>query len=354
MTLRVREMEWNDPDLPGTWDALLAATPRASVFQTRAWMQSWWDAFSAADTHRRSALLLVEDAAATPVAFAPFYRQQRDAGALTLWSYLLWMGHDLAPMQTLLCREACDVDAWRAILTHLRATTPGAWLDLHDVDHATVKALTAACDAADTLRTTGSTTCLSLALDDDADPLVNATPAMRRTMRRVRTWMRDASGLEWTFEEGMGEDALARLETLSRARFGDASFCAEAVHTRFLSLLADSMDAMMSLATVRLGGVPVHVVCGLRHADRYAYFLAGMDPAHATHRPGYVNFLLLFDRLASLGVRHFDFLRGEERYKQDFGPVSETRHHVRLVPGAARRRHTMASALQALRRGGAV
>lgn len=354
MILRVRAVNWDDPALPIVWDALFAATPGATVFQTRAWMQSWWETFSASDVRRSSALLLVEDDDASPIALAPLYRQQREAGAFTLWSYLLWMGHDLAPLQTLLCRVHRDVDAWRAILAHVRDALPGAWFDLHDVDLATAEALSAACADGDSLRTTGSTTCLSLALDPDADPLAHATSALRRNMRQARRWMSVTPALRWTFEEGMGEDALARLGTLSRARFGAASFCAEAVHTRFLSLLAARMGDAMSLATLWLEDAPVHVVCGLRQANRYAYFLAGMDPAHAPHRPGYANFLLLFEHLAGHNVRHFDFLRGEERYKRDFGPDVETRRHVTVVPSAARRRHAMASALQSMRRSGAV
>jgi CelD/BcsL family acetyltransferase involved in cellulose biosynthesis len=351
MTLAVRACAWEDPALPAVWDALHAASPRATVFQSRAWMQSWWEAFAASDLHRSSALLLVEDAAAAPVALAPLFRQQREAGPLTLWSYLLWMGHDLAPMQTLLCRDDREIDAWRAILSHVHATLPGAWFDLHDVDHATVASLAAACAPGDTLSSTGSSTCLSLSLGPDADPLACATPGLRRNMRRAGSWIRDTPGLRWTFEEGMGEDALARLAALSLARFGAASFCAEAVHLHFLALLAARMGAAMSLATLLLGDAPMHVVCGLRHANRYAYFLAGMDPAFAAHRPGYANFHLLFEHLASLGLRHFDFLRGEERYKREFGPDVEMRHHVTLVPSAARRRNAMASTLQSVRRG---
>lgn len=352
MMLRVRDIAWDDPALAGAWDALLAASPRAHVFQSRAWIRSWWEAFSADDPRRRSALMLVEDADATPVALAPFFRQQRDAAAVSLWSYLLWMGHDLAPMQSLLCDDARLDDAWRAIIAHVRRTMPHAWFDLHDVDAATVQSITGACTGRDALRMTGRTTCLSLPLAPGADPTVRADASLRRSLRPVRAWMREDGDLRWTFEQGMEDASLARLQTLSLARFGIASFCAEAVHMRFLQLLAERLHDAMAIATLWHGDAPVHVVCGLLHRDRYAYFLAGMDPAHASQGPGYANLLHLFDRLAALGIRHFDFLRGDERYKKSFGPVEDMRHHVSLVPDRARRRHAVASALQTLRRGG--
>lgn len=354
MMLRVRDIAWDDPSLADAWDALLAASPRAHVFQSRAWIRSWWDAFGADDPRRRSALMLVEDAGATPVALAPFFLQRRAAAAVSLWSYLLWMGHDLTPMQSLLCDDARLDDAWRAIVAHVRRTMPHAWFDLHDLDDATVQSLTRACTGRDALRATGHATCLSLALAPASDPVARADASLRRSLRRVRTWMREDGALRWTFEQGMGEASLARLQTLSLARFGTASFCAEAAHVRFLQLLAERLHDAMTLATLWHGETPVHVICGLLHRDRYAYFLAGMDPAHASHGPGYANLLHLFEQLPARGIRHFDFLRGDERYKRSFGPVEDLRHHVSLVPAQARRRHAVASALQTLRRGGGV
>lgn len=351
MSACVKEMAWTDAALPTIWSALHAATPDATIFQTHAWMRSWWDAFAGDDPHRRTALLSVVDGSGQVIALAPLYVQRRYVGPFRLWEYLLWMSHELSPYQTLLCPPGREPDAWRAILAWARSQQPPLWFELRDLTESSLRVLVDSVDPRDTVRERGRSTCLTLDLTASTNIDARVAPSLLRNVRKVRAWMQDAPDVHWSHETGMSEEAIARLRTMSRMRFGSSSFLAEAVHVRFLNLLAHRMGDALTLSTLWIGEQPVHVICGLVQGTTYSYFLSGMDPSADAVRPGFANLMMLLEQMQCDGIRCFDFLRGEERYKKEFQPDIHTRLHATVLPHEARMRHAVASALQRLKRG---
>jgi CelD/BcsL family acetyltransferase involved in cellulose biosynthesis len=56
------------------------------------------------------------------------------------------------------------------------------------------------------------------------------------------------------------------------------------------------------------------------------------DPARARLAPGIVLLAHVIMDAIGRGVTVFDFLRGEEAYKQDFGPTPENLLNIRIAP----------------------
>ena len=61
---------------------------------------------------------------------------------------------------------------------------------------------------------------------------------------------------------------------------------------------------------------------------------SGFHPEHAALAPGLVLLSHVIRDAIARGKRRFDFLRGEERYKYEFGPVPEEVCAVTLRPVA--------------------
>ena len=69
--------------------------------------------------------------------------------------------------------------------------------------------------------------------------------------------------------------------------------------------------------------------------DVVGVYNSGFHPARAALAPGLVLLAHLVRDAIGRGKRRFDFLRGEERYKYEFGPSPEDVYAVRVTPEAA-------------------
>ena len=62
---------------------------------------------------------------------------------------------------------------------------------------------------------------------------------------------------------------------------------------------------------------------------------SGFHPDRAALAPGLVLLVHLIEDSIQRGKRRFDFLRGEERYKYEFGPTAEEVFRVQIGPAGA-------------------
>ena len=72
----------------------------------------------------------------------------------------------------------------------------------------------------------------------------------------------------------------------------------------------------------------------IEYGGSVGLYNSGFDPAHARLAPGIVLLAHLIRDAIERGVPVFDFLRGEESYKYDFGPTPEA---VSSTSGSRRR-----------------
>jgi CelD/BcsL family acetyltransferase involved in cellulose biosynthesis len=79
-------------------------------------------------------------------------------------------------------------------------------------------------------------------------------------------------------------------------------------------------------------GAPVASFLCLEYGGSVGLYNSGFDPAHARLAPGIVLLARVIMDAIERGVPVFDFLRGEESYKQDFGPTAEELLNIRIAP----------------------
>jgi CelD/BcsL family acetyltransferase involved in cellulose biosynthesis len=117
---------------------------------------------------------------------------------------------------------------------------------------------------------------------------------------------------------------------IHQARWGDQGLFPAteggARSRRFLARLAEleGPDGRLAFGRLTVGGEAVFASAAFHEGDTAYFYNAGSSPAARNLSPGVVGMAwYLRERLAA-GCRRFDFLRGNESYKYEWGAVDET------------------------------
>ena len=104
----------------------------------------------------------------------------------------------------------------------------------------------------------------------------------------------------------------------------------EAFHRDVTQLLAE--QGKLRLYTMWVGGKAVASVYGIVDGDTFLYYQSGMDPEWRNKSVGLVLVGATFEDAISLGLRHYDFLRGTEPYKSDWVSKIRKTTGLRVFP----------------------
>lgn len=310
------------------WQALHARTRLRSPFLTWTWQSEWTRAFAG---ERRLEIWQVADAGG-PVALLPLY--EAEPGTLRILG-----GTDVSDYLDLIGEAGREEEAWAALLA-ARSGSTAVW-DLHAVPAAspTVRALPALAAAAGlgaTVRVEDRCPVLPLPTSWDVY-LAGLTGKQRHELtRKLRRLEREAPGARVVSLSEAAEVA-ARfddfLDLHRRSRAGKARFMDERMARFFrAATVALAGLGLARLSFLELAGVPVASFLTLEWDGTVGVYNSGFAPEHAALSPGVVLLAHLIRDAIARRRRRFDFLRGEERYKYDFGPVPEDVCAVRLAP----------------------
>ena len=152
--------------------------------------------------------------------------------------------------------------------------------------------------------------------------------------RKMRRLEREAPDATSTFA-ATPEAIAARLDeflTLHRSsRAGKARFMDARMGTFFrrtVTILAER--GMARLWFLDATGGPMAAFIALEWDGTVGLYNSGFQPDRAQLAPGLVLLAHLVRDAIERGKQRFDFLRGEERYKYEFGPTPEEVYTVRI------------------------
>jgi CelD/BcsL family acetyltransferase involved in cellulose biosynthesis len=159
----------------------------------------------------------------------------------------------------------------------------------------------------------------------------NARHEIRRKMRRA------AAIGELSIEIGPpSEEAIEDFISLHNKRFGEDGLFPDneggqrslAFIRRLAELERAESDGMMHVARVRCGGRLVYVLVAFDDGQTVYMYNGGMDPEAVNTSPGVTGAGLYFQNRIEAGKRRFDFLRGQERYKYEWGAEDEPIYRI--------------------------
>jgi CelD/BcsL family acetyltransferase involved in cellulose biosynthesis len=314
------------------WERLRAAARLRAPFTSWAWQTEWLRTFAA---DRRLEVRAVEDADGSLVGVLPLF--EAGPGLMRLVG-----GADVSDYLDLLVVAGREEEAWSALLQS-RAADRTVW-QLHAVPAAS-PTVTAMPGIAATCGLTAFATveerCPVLDLPESWDDYLAALPSkhrheLQRKIRRLRREAPDArvsvvrrrAELETRFGDFFD---LHRRSRVGKERFMDVRM--EKFFRHAVGELAEAGGAGLWFLDLPSGPAAGFVV--VEWEGIVGLYNSGFHPDRATLAPGLVLLAHLVEDAILRGKRRFDFLRGEERYKYEFGPTPEDVYGVRISPAEA-------------------
>jgi len=310
------------------WQALHARTRSRAPFLTWTWQHEWVRAFAA---DRRVAVWRVDDGDGL-VALLPLVE-------LAPGHWQLVGGRDVSDYLDLVAVAGREEEAWAALLG-ARDAAAGVW-ELHAVPAAspTVTALPTLAPAFGLVAAVAvEERCPVLSLPRSWAEYLARLPGkarheLRRKLRRMEREAPEARPVAATTRaevERRLDDfvALHRRSRAGKARFMDARM--EAFFRRVAAALAAVEAARLWFLDAAEG--PLATFMTLEWDGTVGLYNSGFRPDRAALSPGLVLLAHLVRDAIERGKARFDFLRGEERYKYEFGPVPEPVYGVRIAP----------------------
>ncbi len=314
------------------WEDLRVSARLRAPFLSWTWQQEWVQAFAA---DRRLEIRTVEDANGDLIGVLPMFEA---APGL----HRIIGGADVSDYLDVLAVAGREEDVWGALLQS-RAAERDVW-QLHAVPAdsptvVTLPTLASACGLRATV--TVEERCPVLVLPPTWDEYLATLPSkhrheLQRKTRRLRREAGDArvsvarrrADIETRFGDFFD---LHRRSRVGKERFMDARM--EKFFRRTVSELAEVGNAALWFLDLPNGPAAGFVV--LEWERTVGLYNSGFHPDRAALAPGLVLLLHVIEDAIQRGMQRFDFLRGEERYKYEFGPQPEEVFGVRVAPAEA-------------------
>ena len=308
------------------WNELHARTGRRSPFLMWIWQRAWAEVFAAG--HRLEIWRVVDGHEL--IALLPLYEAEpgvfRILGGIEISDYL-----------DLIAVAGREEEAWKALL-EARAAAGTVW-DLHSVPGAspTVVAVPALASAAGLeVKVAVEERCPVLDLPASWEAYLASLSGkhrheLTRKMRRLEREAPDARPACAATPEAIAARldeflTLHRSSRTGKARFMDARM--ETFFRRAVALLAERGMARLWLLDAPDG--PMAAFITIEWNGTVGLYNSGFHPDRAQLSPGLVLLAHLVRDAIERGKPRFDFLRGEERYKYEFGPTPEDVCTVRI------------------------
>ena len=321
------------PDLTAVdaavWNGLLARSAVSSVFLTWEWQTAWARAFAPG---RAVQLLTLRADDGSIAALLPLYEERDGCWRIT-------GGADVSDYLDLIAPAGTEEEAWHTLLQH-RAAHGDEW-DLCAVRAASpTAALLPVLAPSAGLRTVVEVQdrCPILKLPATWDAYLATLSGkdrheLRRKMRKLPRELPGVTVRSHADARGWDDALGAFLALHRRSKVGKARFMDERMERFF----RDATSALVGRGWARLwflesDGVPVATFLCIEHGDTVGLYNSGFDPVHARLAPGIVLLAHVIKDAIDRGVPVFDFLRGEESYKRDFGPSPEHLLNIRILP----------------------
>lgn len=294
------------------WWSLWARSESATPFQSPAWLLPWWHAFSPGAV----CTVAVLDGDHL-VGLAPFYLESSTKGRR-----LLPIGISVSDFHDIL-QEGDRADVANLIRDCLMREDWNTWEISELAPGAAALLMDATVDFRVATHIQSATPILSL--DQDISRSVPSRKLRKLRMARHRANRREGFSIYSSDASSLLSD-FSTLVRLHSARWHNQDGTGVLTDRRVVDFHRAALPALfgrglVEFYTLSLDGRAAGCYYGLSQgARRYAY-LGGFDPAYAFESPGTLLIGHAIEQAARNGAREFNFLRGREAYKYEWGAI---------------------------------
>ncbi|MBA3431404.1 MAG: GNAT family N-acetyltransferase [Actinobacteria bacterium] len=316
------------------WEQLRVRDPNRHVFSTPQWHRLWWEEFNAG----KELYLLKMHRAGEVVAFVPLYRKVENGRKV----FRFIGGIDLTDYLGPICSLEDRDDVAEALIEWLTRTDV-EWdeLDAHNmpVPFGFAEFLV---DRADrhgfgfTLEQEETTAILPLS--DDWEAYLSGMASkerheLRRKRRRLGRDYPDANFRSST-EESLERDLKIFVEMHREAEGMKGRFMGSEMANFFQRIAEEFMPrGWLRLDFLEVGERPIASTFSFEVDDVFYLYNSAFEPEAARLSPGLVLVSELVKSSIAKKLKTFDFLRGPERYKYQFGAQPVPLNNVRVQKG---------------------
>lgn len=305
------------------WKELFWRCPGATPFQHPDWLRGWIDAFAPRDL----AGIEIREGERM-IGFAPLLIYQREAQRV-----LAFAGGGVSDYLGLLAEPGREEHVLDEVLRLAEELEGWSTLDLTDI-----------AGASTLLRYQPFTqfsrehdVCFVLSLPETRDLLLGTFSNRQRANLRnawSRTRREGGARIELAQADTVSEflDDLFRLHELRWKEVGEAGVLRDERVQQFHRTVAPGLltDGVLRLYCMRVNDHSVAVIYSLFHGETVFCYLQGFDPAFSHLSPGTQLMFAVLEDAVRLGMRRFDFLRGEEAYKMHWRPRKDPTYRIEV------------------------
>ena len=312
-----------DPAAEARWAALHAASASDNIFLTRPWLARWWEVYGRG---RGCHVLLAADGA-EPYAILPLVMERARGGVRRL----SFMGSgEVAPNHLDIIAAPQDRERAAAAFADHLWRTRSQWDVLDLVSVADDSPLRSA--LVERLRGLGCETrvslytrCLHAALPATFEEFVQSRGQQTRAeyRRKCRKLLRDEADVRFGRVTGTDDfpqifDALVRLHQERWTQLGERGIFASPPFTAFHR--AAALDALghgqLRLYFLKIGPELAATMYCFRFGRNVYYYAGGFDDRFRRHSVGIQLLGHVIEQSIQEGATEFDFLQGDEEYKE--------------------------------------
>jgi CelD/BcsL family acetyltransferase involved in cellulose biosynthesis len=326
-------------DIPrGEWERLHAATPAATPFSAWTFQRAWWDAYG--DTAEDRYLVSEPLRAIVPLMVRQvtegrvlFMGASYHADYATILADPIDLPETVAALASTVAPSHGDLLAWgveMVDLRRLRVADP-----VVPLLHAAFAATAGGCGWL--VERQQEDVCPVVTLADDWESQLASMDRVARHELRRKIRRAERSGPLRLDQRPLELASMERFIALHQARWGDAGLFpanadgdrARTFLRRLTELEADAgRAATLSLTEVSVGDRVIASSVAFDDGATCYFYNAGLDPEARDLSPGVVSTAMLMRDRIEAGRHRFDFLRGDERYKYEWGAVDEALERI--------------------------
>jgi len=326
------------------WDTLLSQSASNVVFLTWQWQQSWWRHFGSSADCTLHLLVLRAERGAT-VGIAPLFiarrpippakpyvrgelRPEGEGKPVRVVQFV--GGIDIADYLDVIASPEHLELVWAATLDYL-LDIRDEWdvIDFHSLPHFS--------PSRNILHRLGEErgipfevlpedVCPVLELPSDWQTyLMSLRKKKRHELRRKVRKLEGRDDVRWymvpPYDRKELEEKMRVFITLHKQSGADkAKFMDADMESYFMEMARDLADTgWLDLAILEVAHQPASAYLSFRYNDRLYLYNSGYSPRFAAYSAGVALLAYRIHKAILQGVRYFDFLRGDEPYKYDFG-----------------------------------
>ncbi|HWU41275.1 MAG TPA: GNAT family N-acetyltransferase [Candidatus Acidoferrum sp.] len=342
------------------WDALLDRAPTGNIFLTFDWLQTWWRHYG----RNRCLDILAAYEGRELVGLAPLMTEDRRLGGLTVFRRVAFLGTGISDRLDMLLAPGLEEAILEAFLIYLM----GQRWDVVDLQEVPEESVTAKLlpellqPLARQVEVTQQSVCPVIKLMGDPEAYFNTLGGdLRHNLRRYGRRLKAEHAVTVEFVKGgsrLNEDMQAFLG-MYRKSFQERPNTLEFVGDTFAAFRQDvavplAASGNLLLVLLRIDGtVAAGELCFPYRGTCYRYNCC-YDP---TWKEKSLGTLLLGDVIRhaiTIGCHEYDFLRGDEPYKYQWGAKARRHVQVRITRDTAKLRLLQGGVRLARLRPGAV